>query len=106
MEKIMEKLQNAIGNKFSMFTKGYEESNDGKHASFYDEENQPMEISAMEYYSNGKTLVLGQKNGQITFVDSQTFEKKYELRQNTMTDSVTASKGGWDQAAQGLIDSL
>jgi hypothetical protein len=48
--EIMDKLKNAICNKFKMFNKGYDEFIDGKHASFYDEENEPMEISAMEYY--------------------------------------------------------
>ena len=67
---IMDKLKNAIVKKFKMFNKGYADLIEGKNASFYDEETQPMEISAMEYYSNGSTLLLGQKNGSITFVDS------------------------------------
>ena len=66
---IMHKLKHAIVNKFKMFNKGYDDLIEGKIASYYDEENQPMEISAMEYYSNGSTLLLGQKNGLITFVD-------------------------------------
>jgi hypothetical protein len=66
----MEKLQNSIRNKFKMFSKGYENIIDEKHASLYDEENQPMEITAMEYYSDGSHLLLGQKNGSITFLDS------------------------------------
>jgi len=63
-------------------------------------------VSALGSYPNGDTMLIGHEDGSVTFVDPETFKKKYELEENSVTDFVSVEVGSWDGAAYKLINEL
>jgi hypothetical protein len=65
-----------------------------------------MKVSALGYYPNGSTLLVGQEDGSIQFLEPDTFEKKFTVLENNVTEYVVAVNSRWHAAADDLIAKL
>jgi len=48
-------------------------------------------------------MLIGHVDGSITFVDPDTYKRKFEVQENSITDFVSSESGGWNGAADSII---
>jgi hypothetical protein len=60
-------------------------------------------VTSLGSYPDGSTMVIGQEDGSIAFVDQDNFKKKFEFQENLISGFVYSISGGWDNAANDLI---